>query len=843
MKTNHILLILILVLLVCCGGASASYPYWIDANINTYVPVTIPSGQSITLYVTTQAGYAPDGNSVFPEFFDDFDKYMTQYNGSVTQKANLAVASADVPVVVYDYKLYLFGGYGATSGVNLNTTQRYDPTTDSWTILANMLTACWGPAAVLHGNFVYVFGGSNASGGTNFVNKTQIYDIANNTWSYGPDMPDGLGHQGLMAATNYTDAFIYYDQLFYRYNYVSQTYTQLANGRVSTDWGELVYVPTENSIYEIGGTYALGSAGSNPVYKYYINNNSWSNIITRTPYFAFGHTRENTLWRDRIYYGFGQDPAGTFHDQLFYFNLTTQSWSNQVGRGMHPRDGVGASIIGNTLYVVGGRDTTSGTHGLLYNEAFDLTNETANPTNQTWDSRNWANIPTFKSGVYTVSDGKIDITAQNGSKIYWLLGQKGADTNRTLIFRSNITPTSASQISQIGWCNGVDLGNKNSMDYYSNAGFTEIEAGNGNTYDVHQVPTYFGNMSNYEIQRRPTSTNYSVNGSLIYSSSTVGSGIWYPSMDVRNTNQNHIVTEYMAIKQYTPIEPTINILNSNGNYYVTVSNTGSQNLSGYQLKIPGASIGIVSRSDSLKISDPVDFSSNVSGGVAPLTVQFTDLSQNSTSWTWDFNNDSITDSTAQNLVYTYPTPGIYTVNLTVTNEFGVLSTLKQNYINVSQGIPIVDFTEYPTSGDTPLNVNFTDETLGGGPYAYNWNFGDGRNSSIQNTTHIYNTAGVYTVNLTVTNAVGTSSTRKQVTVNAQVQPSQEDKTKSGIVSTWGTMVALSSIIILILLFYTFSSMLSGKMGMEDATLLIITVGIIILIIAMISYILYILLQG
>jgi hypothetical protein len=40
------------------------------------------------------------------------------------------------------------------------------------------------------------------------------------------------------------------------------------------------------------------------------------------------------------------------------------------------------------------------------------------------------------------------------------------------------------------------------------------------------------------------------------------------------------------------------------------------------------------------------------------------------------------------------------------------------------------------------------------PYQYEWNFGDGITSQIQNTTHIYNGVGNYTVTLTVTDSAG-----------------------------------------------------------------------------------------
>lgn len=71
-----------------------------------------------------------------------------------------------------------------------------------------------------------------------------------------------------------------------------------------------------------------------------------------------------------------------------------------------------------------------------------------------------------------------------------------------------------------------------------------------------------------------------------------------------------------------------------------------------------------------------NFSTNVTDGYAPLSVQFTDKSQNATSWSWDFNSDKIADSSAQNPpAYTYTTAGNYTANLTVSNANGSASKL------------------------------------------------------------------------------------------------------------------------------------------------------------------------
>jgi uncharacterized repeat protein (TIGR01451 family) len=70
-----------------------------------------------------------------------------------------------------------------------------------------------------------------------------------------------------------------------------------------------------------------------------------------------------------------------------------------------------------------------------------------------------------------------------------------------------------------------------------------------------------------------------------------------------------------------------------------------------------------------------NFSTNVSSGYAPLSVRFTDKSQNAETWSWDFNNDGSIDSTDTNPVYTYFTQGTYTVNLTVSNVNGSVSKI------------------------------------------------------------------------------------------------------------------------------------------------------------------------
>jgi PKD repeat protein len=73
--------------------------------------------------------------------------------------------------------------------------------------------------------------------------------------------------------------------------------------------------------------------------------------------------------------------------------------------------------------------------------------------------------------------------------------------------------------------------------------------------------------------------------------------------------------------------------------------------------------------------------------------------------------------------------------------------------------PEADFTAQPASGETPLQVTFTD-TSKGDPDSWTWDFGDGGRSTEQNPTHVYEAAGSFRVILTVANGEGSDDVVK-----------------------------------------------------------------------------------
>lgn len=94
----------------------------------------------------------------------------------------------------------------------------------------------------------------------------------------------------------------------------------------------------------------------------------------------------------------------------------------------------------------------------------------------------------------------------------------------------------------------------------------------------------------------------------------------------------------------------------------------------------------------------------------------------------------------------------YYVRAFAINEVG-LSYGDQISFTTPEESPVASFISSPvTSATVGQSVQFTDQSYR--PKSWNWNFGDGETSTLQNPSHIYKTPGTYNVCLTVTNNAG-----------------------------------------------------------------------------------------
>jgi PKD repeat protein len=195
-------------------------------------------------------------------------------------------------------------------------------------------------------------------------------------------------------------------------------------------------------------------------------------------------------------------------------------------------------------------------------------------------------------------------------------------------------------------------------------------------------------------------------------------------------------------------EPTTYTYNSHGLYTVSLTITGGADFT--ETKIDYITVYEAAQAQ---------FSATPTSGVAPMDVDFTNNSTGDyDTCSWDFG-DGGTSSVCVPATYTYSTPGVYTVSLTVSGNGGEDTETETGYITVYEETQAA-FSATPTIGIAPLDVDFTNSSTGDYDTC-SWDFGDGGTSSeCAPPTYTYSTPGMYTVSLTVSGNGGEDTETK-----------------------------------------------------------------------------------
>ncbi|MFB6306458.1 MAG: PKD domain-containing protein [Flavobacteriales bacterium] len=150
-------------------------------------------------------------------------------------------------------------------------------------------------------------------------------------------------------------------------------------------------------------------------------------------------------------------------------------------------------------------------------------------------------------------------------------------------------------------------------------------------------------------------------------------------------------------------------------------------------------------------------------GCSPLTVSFTDTSQDAVVHEWSFG-DGVT-TTKQNPEHTYFNPGKYDITLIVSDQDGCKDTLAiNNHINVLDIHP--EFSTDSIYGCDSLTVEFSDSSNASpSVISRDWEFGDGQSSTDKDPIHVYEDTGRYDVTLEVTNSEGSCRINKPLFID------------------------------------------------------------------------------
>jgi len=165
-------------------------------------------------------------------------------------------------------------------------------------------------------------------------------------------------------------------------------------------------------------------------------------------------------------------------------------------------------------------------------------------------------------------------------------------------------------------------------------------------------------------------------------------------------------------------------------------------------------------------------------GPVPLTVQFTSQvvlpwGQEAVMYLWDMGTEEWVEG-GPTATHTFTEPGTYQIRLKVVTDLGwqrtgwfTLEVLEGN------NPPTAQIEGGPLAGQAPLTVlldgSKSSDPDGDAIVSYEWNFGDGSTASGPVVSHVYETAGKYTVTLTVTDEAGATGQR-QVAVQVEGPP-------------------------------------------------------------------------
>lgn len=139
-------------------------------------------------------GYSSDGGeSLFSDACYVFDPATGQYNAI----APLGTIRINPAATVLNGKIIVMGGDGGEGA--MSSVEEYDPTSNSWTPLADMPKPRENFQAATIGQTVYAVGGSSQSPQTGYVvyDSVDVYDRASNAWTTAASMNVAREYLGL----------------------------------------------------------------------------------------------------------------------------------------------------------------------------------------------------------------------------------------------------------------------------------------------------------------------------------------------------------------------------------------------------------------------------------------------------------------------------------------------------------------------------------------------------------------------------------------------------------------------------------------------------------------------
>ncbi|XP_077295655.1 kelch-like protein 12 [Arctopsyche grandis] len=174
---------------------------------------------------------------------------------------------------VIDDQIFVIGGRNDKNEV-INSVERYDLVTNTWTKMADMLTPRYSHEIAVIGGEIYAIGGSN---GEVIFKTMEIYNTQQNEWTAAPEMTEKRADLATVAIREYIYAIGGHNGPAYlksveRFNTNSKTWTPSAS-LPERDWGHKAIVFGEKIFY-------IGGARTKSVLEYDPATDKWTDLTS-----------------------------------------------------------------------------------------------------------------------------------------------------------------------------------------------------------------------------------------------------------------------------------------------------------------------------------------------------------------------------------------------------------------------------------------------------------------------------------------------------------------------------------------------------------------------------------
>jgi N-acetylneuraminic acid mutarotase len=252
------------------------------------------------------------------------------------------------------------------SYMSINSTEAYDPTTDTWVDKAPMPTPRDGLAAAVFQGKIYCFGGRNVSKDYSIsMNVNEVYDTETDSWETKTPMP--TARSGLQACDVDEKIYLIGGRIETESSSIAEKSAQVEIYDPTTDtWAIGSPIPTavagyasavlDGKIYIISGV-ARGSTYTNLTQIYDPKTDEWSfgAPIPMSVTAAAAGAATGTTAAKAIYVIGGSNAtyplSGQYANQVYF--PETNSWSVAASMPVD-RAGLSVTVVNDTLYAIGG---------------------------------------------------------------------------------------------------------------------------------------------------------------------------------------------------------------------------------------------------------------------------------------------------------------------------------------------------------------------------------------------------------------------------------------------------------------------------------------------------------